>query len=72
MRLSASLRFRFLGTFGEKPMDMFNVLNLEPDQRPAMVEICLSPVQHNLCRTCEGSFLVQLRSRLDADPPLNL
>ena len=72
LRMSASFRSRFLGTFWEKPMDMLNMLNVEGDRRQDMMNVFLSPDEHNVCSKCEGVFLVRLRCRLIAPPVLSL
>jgi hypothetical protein len=53
-------------------MDMLNMLNVEGDRRQDMMNVFLSPDEHNVCSKCEGVFLVRLRCRLIAPPVLSL
>ena len=71
MRLSSSFAYRFKGTFRRKPMEMLDMLNVDPEERLRRMTVFLSPPD-TWCRKCEGLFVSQLRVRLQAPPELSL
>lgn len=73
LRLSASFKFRFCGTFHENPMQLFHMLNETHDQQLERVRKYVEPAEHEkVCPKCTGKIIVILTARVNAKPILSL
>ena len=69
LRLSAAFRFRFLETWWNEEHSLLQMLDESPEERPLRIQRLMAP--NPRCIKCLGLFVLRLRERLAAPPPLS-